>query len=292
MAKGYSLHLGLNSVDSQKYDGWDGQLNACENDAKDMAAIAKSQKFSQSKLLLTKQAKSAALIDAMLDLARTMADGDFLLLTYSGHGGQVRDETGEEEDGMDETWCLYDRQLIDDELYRLFGQFKSGVRILMLSDSCHSGTMARMRRDAKLADAGHISREVARSEGGSAAKTEVAANTPIRLAPLEVTMANYAANRDMYRAIKAAAAGAEATAPAAQVILISGCMDDQTSLDGVNNGLFTGTLKRIWRNGKFKGGYRLFHQTIVSRMPPTQVPNLFKVGKVSATFMNQKPFSV
>ncbi len=44
---------------------------------------------------------------------------------------------------MDETWVCYDRQLVDDELYELWGKFKSGVRILALSDSCHSGTVTR-----------------------------------------------------------------------------------------------------------------------------------------------------
>ena len=38
---------------------------------------------------------------------------------------------------------LYDRQLIDDELYQLWSAFTAKVRIVMLSDSCHSGTVAK-----------------------------------------------------------------------------------------------------------------------------------------------------
>jgi hypothetical protein len=53
------------------------------------------------------------------------------------------DVTGDEEDQLDETWCLYDGQLIDDELYLELSKFAEGVRILVLSDSCHSGTMIR-----------------------------------------------------------------------------------------------------------------------------------------------------
>jgi hypothetical protein len=54
MAKGISLHIGLNSVDPKQYEGWDGALAACEFDAKDMQAIARKRKFT-AKLLLSKQ---------------------------------------------------------------------------------------------------------------------------------------------------------------------------------------------------------------------------------------------
>jgi metacaspase-1 len=34
-------------------------------------------------------------------------------------GGQVNDIHNDEPDGLDETWALYDRELVDDELYAL-----------------------------------------------------------------------------------------------------------------------------------------------------------------------------
>ena len=46
---------------------------------------------------------------------------------------------------MDETWVCYDRQLIDDQLYELWGKFKASVRILVLSDNC---TAARYPQDS------------------------------------------------------------------------------------------------------------------------------------------------
>ena len=79
---------------------------------------------------------------------KTLSSGDFFFLTYSGHGGQVPDVTGEEADKQDETWCLYDGQLIDDELYLELSRFAAGVRILVLSDSCHSGTVVARRASA------------------------------------------------------------------------------------------------------------------------------------------------
>ena len=33
MPQGISVHIGLNSVDPGQYEGWNGQLTACEADA-------------------------------------------------------------------------------------------------------------------------------------------------------------------------------------------------------------------------------------------------------------------
>jgi hypothetical protein len=284
LGKAYSLHLGLNLVDPKRYGGWDGRLAGCENDARDMAAIAKSLKYAQTKVLLTKQATSTHLIEEMGKLARTLSQGDLLLLTYSGHGGQVPDEGSEEDDDLDETWCLYDRQLIDDEIYSLLGRFAQGVRILMLSDSCHSGSVAKMRLAAGMPSVSDLARSLAPGKRSMRS----------RLAPSEVTRANYEANKDVYLALQSAAGGAEKRAPAAGVILISGCQDLEESFETSDgkNGQFTASVKKIWNAGKFKGGHRAFHRSVASRLPPYQNPNLFTVGKVAAAFLNQKPFTI
>src|SRR5215203_2095950 len=50
------------------------------------------------------------------------------------HGGQVQDRDNEgETDRSDETWVAYDRQIVDDELYVLWGKFAEGVRVVVLS---------------------------------------------------------------------------------------------------------------------------------------------------------------
>lgn len=141
-AKAMSLHIGLNAVSPAAYGGWSGELGACEFDAKDVAAIAKSRGM-KSTLLLTKKGTRANALAAMRKAAKQLGNGDLFFLTYSGHGGQAPDVTGEELDKKDETWRLFDGQLIDDELYFELGRFASGVRILVLSDSCHSGTVTR-----------------------------------------------------------------------------------------------------------------------------------------------------
>ena len=43
------------------------------------------------------------------------------------------------------------------------------------------------------------------------------------------------------------------------MILISGCQDNQTSMDGDHNGAFTEQLLNVWNHGAFKGNYATFH---------------------------------
>lgn len=290
--KGISLHVGLNSVSGAAYAGWEGPLSACEFDANDMAAIAKSNGM-KSTALLTQKGTRANVLAGMRRAAQTLTSGDFFFLTYSGHGGQVPDVSGDEreEDKQDETWCLYDGQLIDDELYFELSRFAPGVRILVLSDSCHSGSVVR-----------------------AAPPAPSAANQRPKLMPPAVAMRTYREHRAFYDKLQrdvAQAAGKAAVDPdtalahvAASgrlaaivkkfqpaVILISGCQDNQTSMDGEHNGAFTEQLLKTWNHAAFKGNYGSFHAHIKAAMPATQTPNLFALGKVG-TFLAQTPFTV
>lgn len=140
MATGLALTIGLNAVDPKHYGRWSGELYACEADAIEMTEIAKSRDFVVEKLL-TAEATRAKVMGEITRASKSLKAGDIFLLTYSGHGGQVPDRNNDEDDYQYETWCLYDQELIDDELYYLLGAFKEGVRILVFSDSCHSGTV-------------------------------------------------------------------------------------------------------------------------------------------------------
>jgi metacaspase-1 len=83
MAIGIALHIGLNSVDPHKYEGWSGPLNACEADANDMADLAHTQGFAAAKLL-TKKATRDAVLKGIADAAKRLKGGDIFFLTYSG----------------------------------------------------------------------------------------------------------------------------------------------------------------------------------------------------------------
>ena len=288
-AKALSLHVGLNAVNPASYGGWDGPLAACEFDANDMAAIARSRGMSPT-VLLTAKATRAKVLAGIRAAARKLKSGGFFFLTYSGHGGQIPDVSGEEVDKKDETWCLFDGQLIDDELYLELSKFVTGVRVLVLSDSCHSGTVTRAAVSAPV-------------HGRS------------KMMPLSVGMRTYREHQQFYddlqRAVAADATRSGSVDPDAalsnvavstrltsiatvfrpSVLLISGCQDNQTSLDGDHNGAFTEQVLRVWSNGAFSGNYAKFHATIKAQMPSTQTPNLFVLGP-AAPFVAQSPFTV
>jgi hypothetical protein len=290
-SKAISLHLGLNGVSAAAYAGWDGPLASCELDAGDMAKIAKSQGMKPT-LLLTKKATRAALLGGLRATAKQLHKGDLFFLSYSGHGGQVPDVNGDEADGKDETWCLYDGQFIDDELYFELSQFAAGVRILVLSDSCHSGTVTRelpppppppRQRPKLMPDA--VARRVYQAHQAFYDKLQTDIAKAAKKAP--------AASPDAALAQVAQAAHATAVvgALAAAVVLISGCQDNQTAMDGEHNGAFTEQLLKVWNQGGFKGNYAQFHARIRAAMPAVQTPNLFTLGSATA-FLAEEPFSV
>ncbi|HAC64848.1 MAG TPA: peptidase C14 [Cyanothece sp. UBA12306] len=267
--KGMAINIGLNRVDPHAYQGWDGRLNACENDAQAMAAIAQRRGFN-SQLLLTENATVAAVRETIRKAALTLNTGDILLLTYSGHGSQVPDLNGDETDNLDETWVLYDRQMIDDELYSLFRQFKPGVRILLISDSCHSGTLARVPNF-----------DSAASE-----------NSQVRTMPIEFRNRNYYAQQNLYQQIRRTTARVEENDVDASIILLAACQDNQLAYEAGKQGQFTQALLDTWNEGQFNQGYVRFHRDISQRMPTYQSPNYYKVGSPNLTFEQQIPFTI
>lgn len=281
MATGLSLHIGLNQVDPDHYRDqfgrpWSGDLVACEADAHDMQAIAQAQGFSPT-MLLTADATVESVLGALERASQELAAGDVLFVSYSGHGGQVRDLHSEESDNIDETWCLFDRQLVDDELYAAWSKFQSGVRILVLSDSCHSGTVTRViEREREQLTRAFETGELPRPRG----------------LPLGVIAGTYVAHRSAYNDIQDAYPAGETADVAASVLLISGCLDDQVSMDGAFNGAFTAALLETWDNGAFDGDYRSFHESIRNRMPASQEPNLFVTGAADQAFEAMRPFTI
>ena len=275
MAKVKSLHIGLNAVDPASY-GAPFELNACEADARDMGRIAKAR-GAKTKLLLTDAATCDAVLEAIEKASSELEEGDLFFLTYSGHGGQVPDVNGDEKDDqLDETWCLFDSQLRDDDISTALASFAEGVRILMLSDSCHSGTVSRgiaLERDEKL-DASDASKE--------------------KRLPLDATKREFAQHANEYQS-RAVVSQSDVKATG---VLISGCRDNQTSMDGDANGAFTAAFLSAWEDGAFEGDHKDLHEAVrktLEEQEYEQIPNLQTVAKdddAFKEFLAQRPLNI
>mmetsp|Transcript_52379 Transcript_52379/g.152254 ORF Transcript_52379/g.152254 Transcript_52379/m.152254 type:complete len:300 (+) Transcript_52379:72-971(+) len=77
--------------------------------------------------------------------------GDYFIFYYSGHGTNVQDISGDEDDGEDEAFCFVtadgqinlDSCLTDDDFAELMtSSLDAEVKTLIITDCCHSGTIA------------------------------------------------------------------------------------------------------------------------------------------------------
>lgn len=307
MSKGLSLHIGLNFVDPNAYGGWDGALAGCINDANSMEAIARTKCF-QTQKLIDSQATSSEVVSKICQISQQLVAGDIFLLTYSGHGGQLPDQTGMEEDAMDETWVLWDRELLDNELYCLWSRFASGVRIFVSSDSCHSGTVVKMlvkqqmqQKSARTKiDIGPLKKasdermnqsvQILNANGQSGAPKTVQPKR--RFIPIDVSMREFEKRKEEYRYYGFIAGPKDQNPVTAHLVYISGCQDNQYSYDGDQNGLFTSKLLQVWANGNYSGSHLSFHTQISALMPSYQTPNYMTLGIPIEGFINQKPYTV
>jgi metacaspase-1 len=266
MAQGLTLNIGVNFIDAKHY-GSDGALKGCVNDAKAMNHLALGQGF-KGQMLLNESATRENVIRSINQAAASLQSGDIFFISYSGHGSRVPDINRDEDDGMDESWCLYDAQLMDDELNVFWSRFKAGVRVLVVSDSCHSGTITKP------------------------GETEVIYTQQIpRFLPLKQMQEAWKANEAFYTNLMRDLPRAVPDIKAS-VRLLSGCQDNQYSYDGEQNGAFTTQLLQVWAGGRFQGNYQQFHKKILAGMPAIQSPNHSVIGAGDPPFDQQIPFEI
>lgn len=274
MPKAFSLHIGLNEVDPAQYAGWNGKLNFAEQDAEDMFQLARKAKFAQSIPLLGEMATRENVLENLKKLAKNAHKDDLVMITYSGHGALVPDTNEDEEDKeADETWCCYDGQLLDDELKYLWTKFKPGVRIILFSDSCHSGDIAKNDDPNDL--------------------IWQAIQDGAKFMPLEKSFAAYKANQAFYDKIQKETPLVDLSAIKASIKQFAGCHEDGFSYEGLGNGQFTKAMKSVWKDGAFTGTYQAFFDAIVLKMKGAkQTPKMQHIGPVDPGFETARAFTI
>jgi hypothetical protein len=127
--------------------GSDNDLRGCVNDANDWSNLLRNHfDFTDVKQLLNSDATKVNVLNGLKDLLAGAKGGDVLVFTNASHGTYLADTDGDEPK-FDEAICPYDSDsnlLVDDELRNLFLNIADDVRLTVISDSCHSGSVTRV----------------------------------------------------------------------------------------------------------------------------------------------------
>jgi hypothetical protein len=293
MPTGEAIHIGLDRVDPSAYTGWSGALDACENDARAMADITHRLGY-RSQLLLTRQATATAVLGLISRAASSLRTGDICVITYAGHGGRFADLSGDEPDHKDETWLLYDREILDDEIHAALSGFAAGVRVVVVSDSCHSGSVVRERYEQYLRERAFREPylQVAPGLPSRSRAPSRSVEPVIREAPGDVQEKVLAEHRGRYRSARASTPPADNLPLAASVILLAACQDNQVSLEFDGHGAFTAALLDQWDGSHFAEDYRALTTSIRRALPATQVPGLLAIGGHWPAFEQQRALTL
>jgi len=129
-----------------------GRLAGCINDSDTIIGVLKDVfQFGDKQIHRLRDDQPDAMptktnmLSAFRWLTQGAANGDEMFLHYSGHGGQQRDANHDEIGGKDDTLIPCDfqtnGQIIDDDLYALLvDNLPKGCRMWVVFDCCHSGT--------------------------------------------------------------------------------------------------------------------------------------------------------
>ena len=272
MPKGVSAHVAIEFVDRHAYPQEWPSMPGCANDARSMRLLSSDRGFEPLPLLLNASATRLAVKNTIADAAKRLERGDVFLLTFSGHGAEV--DGGDDED-RDQTWVLFDGQLLDDCLNKAWGLFKPGVRVVVVSDSCHSGSILDARGEGK----------ASRHAGTTETKS-----IPRRLQDAYV---------DVHRAeLKRMKDDCGAAAPSACVIQLGACQDAQETdppPTPETNSPFTAALIEVFEShgGHVAGGYPAYVDLITRQLhKPQQQASFLQIGVPDPTFVSGDPFRV
>ncbi len=133
-----ALCVGIND-----YPGSNNDLRGCVNDAKAWGQLLSVNYGFTVKSLFDSQVKHSTFTEIFGNYVADGKAGDSIVITFSGHGTNIPDQNGDEENGRDEALCLYDGLLIDDAIRAILQNLNPEAKLTIVSDSCHSGTVTR-----------------------------------------------------------------------------------------------------------------------------------------------------
>ena len=161
----YALLIGIGNY--PKDSGWN--LIHGDNDIHIIKGLLVTQGFNTENIatLTNETATKDEIISNFNSLHERVQLGDVVYIHFSGHGQQITDINGDEDDGFDEAWIPYDAKkkyepgvyeghnhLTDDELNEIFTRLRVRVgakgKIIVIADACHSGSGSRGQLDEEV----------------------------------------------------------------------------------------------------------------------------------------------
>lgn len=290
MPRGISLHVGVAEPGGGCCGG--KLFPGAAEVAGAYAELAADAGFVPRPLLAEADATRAAVLVEICRAACELQAGDIFLFTFCGHGCQVHSRGDDaERDGFDETMCLADGQLVDDDLHAALMMFGEGVRVLIIADSCHSASVASLPAMA-MANAADGADGADGADAADSADAAMAARVA-RVARLrEDGWTPPATAESLLLARRPPRAK-----PRASVLMMAGCQDHQSAIALEGRGLFSTKLLEVWDGGRYlaKGTYWTFIEAVsreVSAQNGDQHPGMIPFGASCPAFESQRPFTI
>lgn len=161
----YALLIGIGEYPAES--GWN-KIHG-DNDTRIIKDKLLGQGFIEGNIetLLNSNATKANILSSLKNLRENAEKGDVIYIHFSGHGQQITDLNGDEEDGYDEAWIPYDacksyqpsvyegeNHIVDDELNEIFTGIRIRIgpkgKIVIIADACHSGSGSRGLSDDEI----------------------------------------------------------------------------------------------------------------------------------------------
>lgn len=305
MATGISIHVGVNA---SKAPGLNVQpLLGCENDAEAMRKLARARNFvavdtGPDVPIIREKATFENVLGKIRIAAEKLVAGDIFLFTFSGHGTRRGAEDPLETDLKDETIVLHDKLLIDNVLRRrLWPKFKAGVRVVMVSDSCHSGGIAMSLNSAARETVASGSRGGWRRGrrglgivGPSPARQtgKVPVSFQVRGVSAVQVQEHFELLKQFYKELRESLPVTPPPVPA-NVLLLAACREHETTSDGLPNGVFTKALLDVWNTNGTKT-YKQLMNGITQKLEQANVfnrPMILSLGQ-SPAFTDTEAFKI
>jgi hypothetical protein len=249
----YALLMGCNYFGDLRINNLEG----CENDVRRITDIALDKGYDVNILLGADMTRENVLKELRATIAK-LKIGDTLLLQRSSHGTQVNfDFNNDEADQTDEAFITrFGDIVLDDEWSNELQKIPSGVFVFVIDDLCFAGGMSR-----------------------------------------SLTVANRAVRRadamDWYRHNDRRIPKPDIRNMKATFLWFAACQENQTALDGSENGLFTEAILKCLPQSTT---YRQLASRVIAfvklHSEGTQTPKINLIGYPSKKdlFLNLKPF--